>query len=313
MAKIGVALGGNALQRKGKASAAEQKAVARETAAKLVAIVKQGHQLIIVHGNGPQVGNILLGQHAANSKDVPAMPLDTCGAMSQGSIGYWLQQALNDEFQKHNLNKQAVSIITQMVVDKDDPKFLNPEKPIGPFYESEAEAKQSSDGQDYTFREDSGRGWRRVVASPLPVEVVETDAIKALTDAGVTLIVAGGGGIPVIKQADRSHQGIEAVIDKDSSAALIAELVGADQFMILTSVSMVMLGFGTPDQTSLETVSSADITRYINEGQFAAGSMLPKVQAAQQFVNHSGNNAVIGELSEIEAIMAGTAGTTITS
>lgn len=312
MAKIVVALGGNALQRKGKASATDQKAVARETAAKLAAIVSQGHQLVIVHGNGPQVGNILLGQHAADSKDVPAMPLDTCGAMSQGSIGYWLQQALNDEFQKNKLDNQAVSIVTQMVVDKDDPKFLNPQKPIGPFYESESEAKQAADEQDYTFREDSGRGWRRVVASPLPIEVVETAAIKALTDAGVTLIVAGGGGIPVIKQTDGSHQGIEAVIDKDSSAALIAELVGADQFMILTSVSTVMLGFGTPEEKSLEMVSSADIERYVDEGQFAAGSMLPKVQAAQQFVNHSGKPAIIGELNEIEAIMVGKAGTTIT-
>lgn len=312
MARIVVALGGNALQRKGKASAADQKAVARETAAKLAAVVSQGHQLVIVHGNGPQVGNILLGQHAADSEAVPAMPLDTCGAMSQGSVGYWLQQALGDEFQKNNLNRQAVSIVTQMVVDKDDPKFLNPEKPIGPFYDSEADAIKASDGQDYTFREDSGRGWRRVVASPLPVEVVETAAIDALINAGVTLIVAGGGGIPVIKQADNTHQGIEAVIDKDSSAALIAELVGADQFFILTSVSAVVLGFGSANETPLTTASSADIERYIDEGQFGAGSMLPKVQAAQRFANHSGNNAVIGELNEIEAIMLGKAGTTIT-
>ncbi len=312
MAITVVALGGNALQRKGNASAADQKAVARETAAKLVAVVSQGHQLVIVHGNGPQVGNILLGQHAIDSKDVPAMPLDTCGAMSQGSIGYWLQQALNDEFQKNNLNNQAVSIITQMVVDKDDPKFLSPEKPIGPFYESEAQAVAASDGQDYTFHEDSGRGWRRVVASPSPVKIVETDAIKALINSGVTLIVAGGGGIPVIKQADNTHQGIEAVIDKDLSAALVAEIVGADQFMILTSVSTVMLGFGTDKEMPIKTASSADITRYIDEDQFKAGSMLPKVQAAQQFVNYSGKNAIIGDLHDIEAIIAGQAGTTIT-
>ncbi len=312
MAKIVVALGGNALQRKGRASDTDQKAVARKTAAKLAAIVSQGHQLIIVHGNGPQVGNILLGQHATDSKDVPAMPLDTCGAMTQGSIGYWLQQALNDEFQKNNLDKQAVSIITQMVVDKDDPKFLNPEKPIGPFYESKDKAIAASDGQDHTFREDSGRGWRRVVASPSPVRIIETDAINALINAGVTLIVAGGGGIPVIKQADNTHQGIEAVIDKDLSAALVAKVIEADQFMILTSVSTVMLGFGTPTETKLEVASSADITRYIGEDQFKAGSMLPKVQAAQQFVNHSGKNAIIGDLHDIEAIIAGRAGTTIT-
>ncbi|WP_201529783.1 carbamate kinase [Psychrobacter frigidicola] len=312
MARIVVALGGNALQRKGNASAADQKAVARETAAKLTAVVSQGHQLVIVHGNGPQVGNILLGQHAIDSESVPAMPLDTCGAMSQGAIGYWLQQALNDEFQRNNLSNQAVAIITQTVVDENDPKFLNPDKPIGPFYESESEAINTSDGQNYIFHEDSGRGWRRVVASPSPVEIVETKAIKVLTDAGVTLIVAGGGGIPVIKQDDGTHQGIEAVIDKDLSAALIAELVGADQFIILTTVSAVMLGFGTSEQKSLEIVSSGDIAGYIAEGQFEAGSMLPKVQAAQRFVKHSGNNAVIGELSEVEAIVAGEAGTTIT-
>lgn len=312
MARIVIALGGNALQRKGKASAADQKAVARETAEKLAAVVSQGHQLVIVHGNGPQVGSIMLGQQAINSEEMPAMPLDTCGAMSQGAIGYWLQQALNDEFQKNNLNRQAVSIITQTVVDEDDPKFLSPKKPIGPFYDSEAEAQAASSGRDYVFREDSGRGWRRVVASPSPVEIVETEAIKVLTDAGVTLIVAGGGGIPVIKQADGTHQGIEAVIDKDLSAALIAELVGADQFIVLTTVSAVRLGFGTPEQQVLEVVSSGDISRYINEGQFEAGSMLPKVQAAQRFVSQSGNNAVIGELREIKAIIAGQAGTMIT-
>ena len=312
MGIIVVALGGNALQREGNASAADQKAVARETAIKLAAIVSQGHQLIIVHGNGPQVGNILLAQHAIESAEVPALPLDTCVAMTQGSIGYWLQQALNDEFQKNNLNKQAVSIITQMVVNKDDPKFFSPDKPIGPFYNSKAEAMSAADGQAYTFHEDSGRGWRRVVPSPTPVAIVETDAIKALINAGMILIVAGGGGIPVIKHTDNSHQGIEAVIDKDSSAALIAEILGADQFIILTTVSTVMLGFGTPEETALERVSSDDITRYIDEGQFGAGSMLPKVQAAQQFVNHSGNKAIIGELNEIEAIMAGQAGTTIT-
>lgn len=312
MAKIVVALGGNALQRKGKASAAEQKTVAQETAAKLMTVIDQGHQLIIIHGNGPQVGNIILGQHAVDSADVPAMPLDTCGAMSQGSIGYWLQQALNNAFKKNSLAKQAVAIITQMVVDKNDAKFLNPDKPIGPFYDSKAEAISASDGQDYCFREDSGRGWRRVVASPLPIAVIETEAIKALTHAGVTLIVAGGGGIPVIKQADGTHQGIEAVIDKDFSAALIAELIDAEQFIILTSVPAVVLEFGTPQETPLKTISSADITHYIDDGQFAAGSMLPKIQAAQRFVDRSGNNAIIGELSEIEAIMAGKAGTTIT-
>ena len=312
MAIIVVALGGNALQHEGNASTAEQKAVACETAVKLAAIVSQGHQLIIVHGNGPQVGNILLAQHAIESTEIPALSLDTCVAMTQGSIGYWLQQALNDEFQKQNLNKQAVSIITQMVVNKDDPKFLSPDKPIGPFYDSKAEAMNAADGQAYTFHEDSGRGWRRVVPSPAPVAIVETDAIKALINAGVIPIVAGGGGIPVIKQADNSLQGIEAVIDKDSSAALIAELLGADQFIILTAVSTVMLGFGTPEEIALERVSSDDMTRYIDDGQFGAGSMLPKVQAAQQFVNHSGNNAVIGKLNAIEAIMAGQAGTVIT-
>ncbi|MBU5615753.1 carbamate kinase [Psychrobacter sp. TAE2020] len=312
MAIIVVALGGNALQRKGEASATAQKAVACETAVKLAAIVSQGHQLIIVHGNGPQVGNILLAQHAIDSKEIPALPLDTCVAMTQGSIGYWLQQALNNEFQKNNLNKQAVSITTQMVVNKDDPKFLSPDKPIGPFYNSKDEAINAADGQGYTFHEDSGRGWRRVVPSPAPVTIVETNAIRALINAGIIPIVAGGGGIPVIKQADNSLQGIEAVIDKDSSAALIAELLGADQFIILTTVSTVMLGFGTPKETALNRVSSDDITRYIDDGQFGAGSMLPKVKAAQQFVKHSGNNAMIGELNEIEAIIAEHAGTIIT-
>lgn len=320
MAKIVVALGGNTLQRKGRASAAEQKAVAQETAAKLAEVISQGHQLIIVHGNGPQVGNIIIGQHVIESEDVPAMPLDSCVAMSQGSIGYWLQQALSNELQKSDLknqlnsqfSRQAVSMITQTVVDKDDPNFLDPQKPIGPFYNSESAAKDAFNDKSYVFREDSGRGWRRVVASPLPIAIVEIETIKALIDANVTLIVAGGGGIPVVKQVDGSHKGIEAVIDKDLSAALIAELVGADQFIILTTVSAVMLEFGTPDERSLKVASSADITRYIAEDQFGSGSMLPKVQAAQQFVDHSGHNAIIGELNELEAIVAGQAGTTIT-
>ncbi len=316
MAKIVVALGGNALQRKGRASATEQKVVAQQTAAKLAKIISQGHQLIIVHGNGPQVGNIIIGQQAIESEDVPAMPLDSCVAMSQGSIGYWLQQALSNELQKsdlkNQLNNQAVSMITQTVVDKHDPNFLDPQKPIGPFYNSESEAKNAFEDKSYVFCEDSGRGWRRVVASPLPIEIVEIETIRALIDANVTLIVAGGGGIPVVKQVDGSHEGIEAVIDKDLSAALIAELVGADQFIILTTVSAVMLGFGTPNETSLKVTSSADISRYIAEDQFGSGSMLPKVQAAQQFVEHSGHHAIIGELNELEAIVAGQAGTTIT-
>ena len=311
MARIVIALGGNALQRDGRASAADQQAVARETAAKLAILVSQGNQLIIVHGNGPQVGNIVLNEQATSTSKAPAMPLDSCVAMSQGSIGYWLQQALTDELHKIGIHSQAVSIVTQSVVDADDPNFQNPEKPIGPFYASEDEARASSkDG--HVFREDSGRGWRRVVASPVPIAIVETDAITALVDSGVPLIVGGGGGIPVIKQSDGTHKGVEAVIDKDFCAALIADRIKADRFIILTSVPAVMTGYGTPEQKSLALVSYEQLQQHIADNQFGAGSMLPKIKAVQQFVKQSGKPAVIGELEEIEAVVAGQAGTTIT-
>lgn len=311
MARIVIALGGNALQKEGEASAAAQQQVARETAAQLVPLVAAGHQLVIVHGNGPQVGNIILGEEAINSAEVPSMPLDTCVAMSQGSIGYWLQQALNDEFSRRGLARQATTIVTQVEVDPNDPAFQAPSKPIGPFYHTEAEAQAAAQQRGFVVREDAGRGWRRVVASPRPQAVVELPSLRALIDADITTIVGGGGGIPVVRTAEGTHRGVEAVIDKDFSAAVVAAAVAADMLVILTAVPAVMVRFNTPEARALSDVTVADMQQYVSEGHFAAGSMLPKVLAACSFAEQAKGTAVIGALEEVAAVVAGEAGTRI--
>ena len=255
---IVVALGGNALQRQGEASSEAQQKVADETVRQLLPLIQAGHNLTIVHGNGPQVGNIVLQQQAINTDAVPALPLEDSGAMSQGLIGFWLQQSLHDAFTLNGLQKHAASIVTQTVVDKDDPAFAAPTKPIGPFY-SEEEARTIAAERGFIVKEDAGRGWRRVVASPKPQDIVEAAVIRSLVLAGVIVVSTGGGGIPVLRADDGTLTGVEAVIDKDFGAATLADLLGADTLLILTSVDAAKINFGTPEEQSLGDISSEDL------------------------------------------------------
>ena len=309
--KIVVALGGNALQSgKAEPTAEAQLQVVRNTCERIADISEMGYEVAVVHGNGPQVGRILLASETA--KDVtPAMPFDVCGAMSQGYIGYHLQQALKYALNKRNQDIPVVTIATQMIVEPNDPGFKNPTTPIGPFY-SEEEAKALQEEKGYTMKEDAGRGWRRVVASPIPRKIVEIDAIKKLWDSTI-VISCGGGGIPVIENADGSLEGTAAVIDKDFAAELLAEQVDADVLMILTEVEKVAINFNKPDQQDLTNMNLADAAKYCNEGQFAPGSMLPKVQAAMKFVRaYPNKKAIITSLDKAIDALRGETGTTIT-
>lgn len=310
---IVVALGGNALQKQGEASSKAQQKVARETVKQILPLIQAGHKVSIVHGNGPQVGNIVLHEEAINTPDVPSLPLDDCGSMSQGLIGFWLQQAFHDAFRQEGMNNKAVSVITQTIVDQNDPAFSNPTKPIGPFY-SEEEARKVSEERGYIVKEDAGRGWRRVVPSPKPQEIVEAPAIKTLVDAGVTVISTGGGGIPVLQAEDGSLSGTEAVIDKDFGAALLANMLNADTLLIVTSVDAAKVNFNQPNETSLGEVSMEELQGYIDAGQFAAGSMLPKTQAALKFLAGGTNRtAIITSLEKTAEAINGNAGTRIKS
>lgn len=310
---IVVALGGNALQKQGEASSKAQQKVARETVRQILPLIQSGHKVSIVHGNGPQVGNIVLHEEAINTPDVPSLPLDDCGSMSQGLIGFWLQQAFHDAFRQEGMNNKAVSVITQTIVDQNDPAFSNPTKPIGPFY-SEEEARKVSEERGYIVKEDAGRGWRRVVPSPKPQEIVEAPVIKTLVDAGVTVISTGGGGIPVLQAEDGSLSGTEAVIDKDFGAALLANMLNADTLLIVTSVDAAKVNFNQPNETSLGEVSMEELQGYIDAGQFAAGSMLPKTQAALKFLAGGANRtAIITSLEKTAEAINGNAGTRIKS
>ncbi len=308
--KIVVALGGNALQSgKAEPTAEAQLQVVRNTCERIADISDMGYEVAVVHGNGPQVGRILLASETA--KDVtPAMPFDVCGAMSQGYIGYHLQQALKYALNKRNKNIPVATIATQMVVEANDPGFKNPTKPIGPFY-SEEEAKALQEEKGYTMKEDAGRGWRRVVASPIPRKIVEIESVKQLWDSTI-VITCGGGGIPVIENWDGSLEGVAAVIDKDFAAELLAEQVDADVLMILTEVEKVAINFNKPDQQNLSHMSLKEAAQYCDEGQFAPGSMLPKVQACMKFVRaYPNKKAIITSLDKAIDALEGKTGTVI--
>lgn len=309
--KIVIALGGNALQSgKGPATAEAQLEVVRKTCEHIAQISDMGYELAIVHGNGPQVGRILLASETA--KEVtPAMPFDVCGAMSQGYIGYHLQQGLKHALNLRNRDIPVVTVATQVIVEENDPAFDDPTKPIGPFY-TESEARAIVKEKGYIMKEDSGRGWRRVVASPVPRRIVEIDAVRHLWDSSI-VITCGGGGIPVVEKPDGTIEGTEAVIDKDFAAELLAEQVDADVLMILTEVERVSLNFNTPEQRDLSALNLADAARYCEEGHFAAGSMLPKVQAAMKFVRaNPSKHAVITSLDKAIEALNGESGTVIT-
>lgn len=308
---IVVALGGNALQKKGEATAEAQERVAAETATQLVPLVRAGHKLVIVHGNGPQVGNIILHEEAINTPEVPTLPLDSAGAMSQGLIGYWLQQAIRNVFAREELNVPVVSLVTQTVVDASDTAFNDPSKPIGPFYETEEEARRIAAERNFVVKEDAGRGWRRVVPSPRPIQILEKDTVATLLEVGTVVIAAGGGGVPVLGK-DEGYDGVEAVIDKDASAAVLAHELDAETLLILTSVPAAMVDFGTPRQRELMRVSAAEMKHYIDQGQFAPGSMLPKVQAAVHFAEgRPGRRAIITSPEKATEALEGMGGTLI--
>ncbi len=309
--KLVIALGGNALQSgKDEPTAEAQLAVVRKTCKYIAEISESGYEVAVVHGNGPQVGRIVMASEAA--KDVtPAMPFDVCGAMSQGYIGYHIQQCLKYALNKTNRNIPVVTVATQMIVEENDPAFQNPTKPIGPFY-SEAEAKVLQEEKGYTMKEDAGRGWRRVVASPLPRKIVEIDAVKELWDHAI-VITCGGGGIPVLERPDGSLEGTAAVIDKDFAAELLAEQVDADILMILTEVEKVAINFNKPNQQDLEQISLAEAAQYMEEGHFAPGSMLPKVEAAMRFVRaFPQKRAIITSLDKAVEALEGKTGTVLT-
>lgn len=312
MKKLVIALGGNALQEAGKpATAQAQLEVVEKTSEYIADIVERGYEVIVAHGNGPQVGRIVI-QNEVASASTPAMPFDVCGAMSQGMIGYHIQQGLSKVLRHRGINKNVVTIVTQVVVDKDDPKFKVPSKPIGPFY-TEEEAKAIAAEKGYTMKEDAGRGWRRVVASPLPVEIVELDAVKTLNDAGFVVVTVGGGGIPVVRNEAGDLEGVAAVIDKDLASEKLARDMDADALVILTAVEKVSINFKKPDQKDLDRMSAAEAKQYIKEGHFAPGSMLPKIEAALNFVESKpGRIAIITSLDKAVDAIEGRAGTTIT-
>lgn len=312
MKKLVIALGGNALQEAGKpATAQAQLEVVEKTSEYIADIVERGYEVIVAHGNGPQVGRIVI-QNEVASASTPAMPFDVCGAMSQGMIGYHIQQGLSKVLRHRGINKNVVTIVTQVVVDKDDPKFKAPSKPIGPFY-TEEEAKAIAEEKGYTMKEDAGRGWRRVVASPLPVEIVELDAVKTLNDAGFVVVTVGGGGIPVVRNDAGDLEGVAAVIDKDLASEKLARDMDADALVILTAVEKVSINFKKPDQKDLDRMSAAEAKQYIKEGHFAPGSMLPKIEAALNFVESKpGRIAIITSLDKAVDAIEGRAGTTIT-
>ncbi|MBE7128029.1 carbamate kinase [Bacillus mycoides] len=280
--KIVVALGGNAIQ-SGDATAQAQQEALERTAEQLTKIMENDVDIVIAHGNGPQVGNILLQQKVAETEKTPAMPLDTCGAMSQGMIGYWMENAIEKALKKRKIKKDVATVITRVIVDEKDEAFENPTKPIGPFY-TEEEARKLMEETKAVFKEDAGRGWRRVVPSPKPVSIHEHKIINSLVEDGDIVIAVGGGGIPVI-ESEEGLKGTEAVIDKDFAAQKLAELVDADTLVILTAVDHVYLNFNKTNQKKLEAVTVDELEQYIRDNQFAAGSMLPKIQAAINFAN----------------------------
>ncbi|NEW66748.1 carbamate kinase [Carnobacteriaceae bacterium zg-84] len=307
---IVVALGGNAILSTDASAKAQQEALVK-TSKYLVRLIEEGHRLVITHGNGPQVGNLLLQQAAAHSEKNPALPLDTCVGMTEGSIGYWLQNAMGNILKEKNINRPVVSVVTQVVVDEKDEAFVNLTKPIGPFL-TEEEAKVAAQETGDTYKEDSGRGYRKVVASPKPVRIHEIEVIKKLVKDDVIVVAVGGGGIPVVERANGQLEGVEAVIDKDFASQRLAADIEADLFIVLTGVDNVYVNFNKPDQRKLEEVTLNELEEYIAQNQFAPGSMLPKVEATMSFVrSFPKGKAVISSLENIEAVVSGTGGTVV--
>jgi carbamate kinase len=308
-----IAVGGNSLIKDDKhVSVEDQEQALRETSQHIADMIDAGWDLAIGHGNGPQVGFILRrSEIAAKVEGMHEVPLDVCGADSQGAIGYEFQQALQNEYHRRGLKKNAATIITQTLVDQKDPAFQKPTKPIGSFM-PEAEAKRREKEMGWSVVEDAGRGWRRVVASPLPKRIVELDAVKLLLKAGVTVITVGGGGIPVIDKGNGEYEGTAAVIDKDFASSLLAQELGADMFLIATAVEKVAINFGKPEQKWLDKMTVAEAKQYLAEGtHFAKGSMAPKIQAIIWFLENGGKQALITNPENIGRALKGETGTLI--
>lgn len=308
-----VAIGGNSLIRdNAHESVEDQYQAVVETAKHIVGMIEQGYEVIVTHGNGPQVGFILRRSEIA--KDVAAMhqvPLVSCGADTQGAIGYQIQQAMDNEFKKRGMGKTAVTIVTQVVVSENDPAFEKPTKPIGSFYTKEQTEEIQKTNPSWVMIEDAGRGYRRMVASPLPQEIVEKDVINKLVRDGYCVISVGGGGIPVVKREDGSLQGVDAVIDKDFATSLLASDIKADVLIISTGVPTVYLNYGKPNEKALDKVSLTELKQYVAENHFAPGSMLPKIQAVIKFLENGGKEAIITNPESLEEAVAGKTGTHI--
>jgi len=305
-----VAIGGNSLiTDEDHQTVADQFEATRETCAHIARMVEKGWEVIITHGNGPQVGFILLRSELA-SKAVHTVPLDSCGAETQGDLGYMIQQSLYNEFLSRDIKNPVVTVVTQVLVRKNDPAFSNPTKPIGPFY-SRRKAEKYRKERKWSVAEDAGRGWRRVVPSPMPVRIIEQDAIKTLVDQGVVVIAAGGGGIPVIKENGKL-KGVEAVIDKDYASAILAIGLEADLFLISTAVEKVALNFGKPNQELLDKMTLPEAKKYYRQGHFPPGSMGPKIRAIINYLEHGGRKAIITNPENLENALLGKTGTHIT-
>ena len=310
MERVIIALGGNAIKEpEARGTAEEQRAAIERSCAEIAKIVAAGYRVVLTHGNGPQVGNLLIQQEAGTAF-VPPMPLDICGAMTQGQIGYLIQQKLVEELRAHRIATPVATVVTQVLVDEDDPAFQNPQKPIGPFYDEERALELMENGYVMKRVANGERGWRRVVSSPEPKEIIELEAIRALVAAEQIVIACGGGGIPVIRK-DGRLKGIAAVIDKDLASALLAIALGAEIFLNLTDVEHVALNYGTPEQVNLNHLSLAEAKRYLSEGHFPPGSMGPKVEAAIRFLEGGGRRAIITSLEGAHRALWGLVGTEI--
>ena len=304
-----IALGGNALLRSGQQGTyKEQIANVRETCESVLNLIKRDYNIIIGHGNGPQVGNVML-QHEICSRvtNVLAMPLDFCVSETQGSIGYLIEQGMRNILSENGIEKNVIGIITQVVVDKNDKGFQNPTKPVGSYYNQEQMKAFLEENPGTPFKEDpKGNGWRRVVASPQPISVLNVDVVKQLSDCGNIVITVGGGGIPVIVENNGQYKGVEAVIDKDLASALTAVTIGVDEFYILTDVEKVYINFRKPDEKALDVLTVAEAERYLSEGHFAEGSMAPKIRAALYFVKNGGKECIITEAGSLNNPHCGT-------
>jgi carbamate kinase len=306
-----IALGGNALLQRGqKGTFDEQYENVKKTSARVADLIERGYKIVLTHGNGPQVGATLL-RHEAAKNIVPPLPLDVCGAETQGFIGYMMQQALRNELKSRGVDKFVVSVITRMIVDKHDSAFQNPTKPVGPFYTKEEAEMLRQQKPELVIKEDAGRGYRRVVPSPDPKIIAERYAIRALVDAGFVVVACGGGGIPIIEEGGHAV-GVEAVIDKDLGGQRLATLIGANIFVILTDVEGAYINYGRPDQEMIREITSGKLRNYAKEEQFKEGSMAPKVEAAIRFVESGGERAIIASLGKLIEALDNKAGTQIT-